>query len=332
MTAAISATVLAWAVHCGVKHIRVKTSGGLLMNHIRFLKYLDEVARTGSIRQAAERLHIAPSAVNRRIQDLEEELGTPLFERLPRGVRLNAAGELFVGYIRSRSAHLDQVRSEIEDLKGLRRGMVKLIASQAMAPSFLPKAIANFRQSHPLVAIQAHIGDHLQAVRALREFETDLALVVNLEPEPDIERMAEFEQKLVAIMHRDHPLSQMPELRIRDCVNYPLVLPEQDIASRQLLDQFLVGSSIKFRPLVESNSFEFMRGYLYHEQAVTFQIAIGAVTEHDALVVKEISDKRFPKGQLVLASLRNRQLPVVAYVFAEHLRTALAAEPSVAFN
>lgn len=293
------------------------------MNHLRFLKYLDEVARVGSIRQAAERLHIAPSAVNRRIQDLEQELGTPLFERLPRGVRLTAAGELFVAYIRSRSAQLDQVRSEIEDLQGLRRGSVKLVASQALAPAFLPKAVADFRASHPLVAVQARIGDHVQAVQALRDFEIDLALVFNLAPEADIERIAEFEQKLVATMHRDHPLAKRSELRIHECCNYPLVLPVRDIGGRQLLDRFLARSSTKFRPVVESNSFEFMRGYLYHEQAISFQIAIGAVTDGGALVSREIADRGFPKGQLVLASLRNRQLPVIAYAFAEHMRAAL---------
>jgi DNA-binding transcriptional LysR family regulator len=296
------------------------------MNHLRFLNYLDEVARAGSFRQAAEKLHIAPSAVIRRIQDLEEELGTPLFERLPRGVRLNAAGELFVAYIRTRSAQLDQVRSEIEDLQGLRRGQLKLVASQALAPAFLPKTIASFRGHHPLVQVQARIGDHLQAVQALRDFETDLALVFNLDSEPDIERLGEFEQKLVATMHRDHPLAQKAELKIRDCMDYPLVLPGREIGGRQLLDRFLARSSVKLRPVVESNSFEFMRGYLYHEQAITFQIAIGAVTDGDALVAREISDRGFPKGLLVLASLRGRQLPVIAHAFAEHLRAALAAD------
>jgi DNA-binding transcriptional LysR family regulator len=296
------------------------------MNHLRFLNYLDEVARAGSFRQAAEKLHIAPSAVIRRIQDLEEELGTPLFERLPRGVRLNAAGELFVAYIRTRSAQLDQVRSEIEDLQGLRRGQLKLVASQALAPAFLPKTIAGFRGHHPLVQVQARIGDHLQAVQALRDFETDLALVFNLDSEPDIERLGEFEQKLVATMHRDHPLAQKAELKIRDCMDYPLVLPGREIGGRQLLDRFLARSSVKLRPVVESNSFEFMRGYLYHEQAITFQIAIGAVTDGDALVAREISDRGFPKGLLVLASLRGRQLPVIAHAFAEHLRAALAAD------
>ena len=289
------------------------------MNHLRFLSYVDEVARVGSIRQAADRLHIAPSAVNRRILDIEEELGTPLFERLPRGVRLTAAGELFVAYIRSRSAQLEQVRSEIEDLQGLRRGSVKVVASQALAPAFLPKAVATFRASHPQVTVQVSIADHLQAIRSLRNFESDLALVFNLAPDSDIECIAEIEQKLVATMHRNHPLANKRDLRLRDCMEYPLVLPIRDLGGRQLLEQFLSRGSIKLRPVVESNSFEFMRGYLNYEQGISFQIAIGAVTEGDELVAREISDRGFPRGQLILASLRGRQLPVIAHAFAEGL-------------
>src|ERR1700710_342635 len=112
------------------------------MNHLRFLKYIDEVARVCSIRAAAERLHVAPSAVNRRLLDIEQELGTPIFERLPRGMRLTAAGELFIHYVRDRAAALEQVRSKIEELKGLHRGTIKVAVSQALAPSFLPRAIA----------------------------------------------------------------------------------------------------------------------------------------------------------------------------------------------
>ena len=295
------------------------------MNHLRFLGYVDEVARAGSIRQAADRLHIAPSAVNRRILDIEEELGTPLFERLPRGMRLTAAGELFVAYIRSRSAQLEQVRSEIEDLQGLRRGSVKVVASQALAPTFLPRAVASFRATHPQVGVQVSIADHLKAVRSLRNFETDLALVFNLAPDSDIDRLAEIEQKLMAIMHRSHPLAHKSELRLRDCLEYPLIMPIRDLGSRQLIEQFLVRSSIKLRPAVESNSFEFMRGYLSYEQGISFQIAIGAVTEGDELVAREVTDRGFPRGQLVLASLRGRQLPVIAHAFAEDLIKTLNA-------
>ena len=58
------------------------------MKHLRILEYVDEVARSGSIRKAADQLNVTASAVNRRIMDLEEELGARLFERRPRGVRV----------------------------------------------------------------------------------------------------------------------------------------------------------------------------------------------------------------------------------------------------
>src|SRR5690606_2975854 len=195
------------------------------MNHLRFLRYVDEVARTGSVRQAAERLHVAPSAVIRRIQDLEEELGTAIFERLPRGMRLTSAGELFVAYIRSRTADLERVRSEIEELQGMRRGVVRIACSQALSPSFLPRSVAFFREDHPRVAFQVRVADRVQAMNALRAFEADLAVVFDLAPGSDIERLGEYEQKLMAMMHCDHPLATRTSLRLRDCTAYPLALP-----------------------------------------------------------------------------------------------------------
>jgi len=295
------------------------------MNHLRFLKYFDEVVRAGSIRQAAEALHVAPSAVNRRIQDLEEELGVPLFERLPRGMRLTAAGELFVQYVRGRASALDQVRSEIEELKGLRRGSVKVLSSQALAPQFMPRLVAHFRRAHPLVEFQVTIGDQVQALRALRAFETDLALVFNLAPEPDLHIAAQFEQKLLAIMHASHPLAQRPGgVRLRECMDYPLVLPNREAGGRRLLERFLVRSSLKMRAVVESNSFEFLRGCLHHENAISFQIAIGAVSDGGQLVSREITDRHFPGGHLVLAHLRGRQLPVVAHAFMVEAIAALS--------
>jgi DNA-binding transcriptional LysR family regulator len=291
------------------------------MNHLRLLRYVDEVARVGSIRQAAERLHVAPSAVNRRIQDIEDELGTPIFERLPRGMRLTAAGELFVRYIRGRAADLERVRSEIEELQGLRRGSVRLVASQALAPRFLPTVIRDFRETHPLVGFDVRIGDHVQAAAALRSLETDLALVFNLAPEADIERTSVVEQKLMAIMHAEHPLARngASTLRMRDCADYPVVLPNRDTGGRQLLERFLARSSTKLHAMVESNSFEFLRGCLDDRQSISFQMSIGAETDDRVIVARDIEDRGFPKGELVMASLRGRQLPVIAYAFAEFL-------------
>ena len=122
------------------------------MKHLRILRYVDEVARTGSIRKAADQLNVTASAVNRRIMDLEEELGAQLFERRPRGVRLTAAGEVFVHYLREQDGGVERMKSQIEDLKGLRRGTVRIACSQALALDFLPREIAAFRARHPMVS------------------------------------------------------------------------------------------------------------------------------------------------------------------------------------
>ncbi len=147
------------------------------MRHLRLLRYVDEVARAGSIRKAAERLNLTASALNRRVQDIEEDLGTRIFERLPRGVRLNAAGELLIRHIRGQLADMSRVKSQIEDLSGFRRGTVSIACSQALAYDLLPSAIAAYRSEFPLVEFQVKVRDHGDALRALADFEVDLALV-----------------------------------------------------------------------------------------------------------------------------------------------------------
>ena len=112
--------------------------------------------------------------------------------------------------------------------------------------------------------------------------------------------------------------------RLRDCADYPVVLPNRDTGGRQLLERFLARSSIRMPAMVESNSFEFLRGCLLDRQSISFQMAIGAPTDDRDFVAREIEDRGFPRGELVLASLRGRQLPVIAYAFAEFLRKRLA--------
>ena len=146
------------------------------MKHLRILNYVDEVARSGSIRKAAGRLNVTASAVNRRIADLEDELGLPLFDRRPRGVRLTAAGEVFVHYLRGQNGEVERMKSQIEDFKGLRRGTVRIACSQALALDFLPRQIAEFRKTHPLVSFDVQVVDHEWAMAALAAYEVDLVI------------------------------------------------------------------------------------------------------------------------------------------------------------
>ena len=130
------------------------------MRHLLTYRYIDAVSKSGSIRKAAEDLNITPSALNRRIQAFEEELGTPVFERLPRGVRLNTVGELLIQHIRGQMSDLERLKSRIADLEGIRRGHVSIACSQALLPYFLPRQIARYRRQHPAVGLNPLLNIH----------------------------------------------------------------------------------------------------------------------------------------------------------------------------
>lgn len=295
------------------------------MKHLRILDYVDEVARAKSIRKAAETLNVTASAVNRRIADLEIELGAPLFERLPRGVRLTSAGEVFVNYLRKQNGEVERMKSHIEDLKGLRRGTIRLACSQALALEFLPKAIADFRKTHPLVEFDVKVVDHEYAMTALANFEVDLILVYRPPYMANFHPLITLEQRLVVLMEKGHPLAEKRKVRLRDCAAYPVALAERSIGGRQLLEDAVTRSGVKFKIAAESNSFEMLRGLVIHAGMISFQIRIGTMPEGNKLgiVARDIDDRDVPSANLVFGRLRDRNLPVATAVFAERVIASL---------
>lgn len=295
------------------------------MRHLRFLRYMDEVARTGSIRRAAERLNVTPSALNRRIMDLEEELDAKLLERRPRGVQLSAAGEVFVAYLREQLADAERMRSQIEDLRGLKRGTVKIACSQALAHDFLPQQIAAFRKRYPLMNFEVSVADHERAVALLTAYEVDLVLVFRPPFVGSLRLLTTLPQRLVALLPADHPLAARTSLRLSDCTGYALALAERSTGGRQMIEESIARSGLRFSVAAECNSFEMLRGLVAHCGMISFQIELGALPAAmpPGIVVRQIDD--LAGADMVLAQLRGRSLPLAGAQFAEHLTKALRA-------
>jgi DNA-binding transcriptional LysR family regulator len=253
--------------------------------------------------------------------DLEEELGAALFERRPRGVRLTAAGEVFVNYLRQQDGDVERMKSQIEDLKGMRRGTVRIACSQALALEFLPRQIGEFRKRHPLVSFNVKVSDHDQAMAALASYEVDLALVFRPPFLANFQPLMSLEQRLVAVMSAEHPLAGRRAIRLRDCAAYPVALPDRTIGGRQLLDEVLARSRISIQLAAESNSFEMLRGLVLEANLISFQIRIGTMPAGNklGLVARDIDDRDVPRASLVFGQLRARNLPIPAAIFAERL-------------
>jgi DNA-binding transcriptional LysR family regulator len=312
-------------LHSPVLFFATLKETALSLQYLKIFRYIDAVARAGSIRKAAESLFITASALDRRVQDLEQELGAHLFERHARGMRLTAAGEIFVHHIRAQQADFDRVRTEIEHLKGLRRGVVSVSASQAMAYSMLPEIMNRFRQSNPGVAFAISICDHSAVLKALREFEADLGVVYNVQKAPDITTLLDIEQRLCVVMAETHPLAKADKIRMSDCMSYPLALPDASLGGRLLLEAFFAKSSLKPNTVLESNSFELLRHFVRSNDAVTFQIQIGTALgcAKDGVIARHIDDFGLSRQPLSVVQLKGRPLPLPALRFMDVLRDAL---------
>jgi DNA-binding transcriptional LysR family regulator len=295
------------------------------MRHLKLLTHVVEVARMGSIRKAAEHLNLTPSAMNRRIQDLEVEVGTPLFERRPRGVKLTTAGEMFIRYARSQIADAGRMKSHVEDLRGLRRGPVLIACSQALALDFLALRIAHFQQQHSKVTFDCKVMDHDRALAALAAYDVDLALIYRPTMWPTLRVIASVPQRLVAIVRSDHPFAGRKSVRLSECAEYPVALPDRTLSGRQILDEVTTRRELRFNIMAESNSFEMLRGLVFRGNMISFQIEIGAPSEDlgIGLVGCPVDTRDVPAADLVLCQLRGRGLSVAAATFAEILAKSL---------
>jgi DNA-binding transcriptional LysR family regulator len=282
----------------------------------RLFAYVDAVARYGSIRKAAEALHIVSSALNRRILDLEADLGSPLFERLPRGVRPTAAGELFIDYVRRSMRELERVETQIEGLRGLLQGRVRIAVAESVTGHMLPTAIARFHERHPNVAFHVSMGGPKDMIDLLTTDAVDLILTHDAPERPDVTTIASVHQPFCALVAPDHPLASRTSIALRDCVGYRVAMPDTTLAARTLMDLALMSASFKLEPALVSNSVEMTRTFARYNHAICFQFRIAGNPDPSGMVAIPLTDPPFERGRLLLAVRRNRVLPVAAGAFA----------------
>lgn len=302
------------------------------MHAIHPLAFVDAIARAGSIRKAAEGLAITSTALNRRLLALEEELGVPVFERRPRGVRLSTAGELLIHHLRGQAADFEKFKGQIADLRGERRGHVSIACSQAFLPYFLPRQIGQYRRDHPGVTFGARVRDRAAAEAALVDLTADLALVFEPVRLSEVQMLATARQSIHAVMAADHPLAGRETVRLRDCAGFAVALPTAAYGVRHLIDLALRRSNIALQVAIEADSFDFLRHYPREEPVLSFQIPIGLPEDRvpgsllaDGLISRPVDGRDMPEGRLYLCQLRNRALPVAAAKFAAQLERAMDA-------
>ncbi|MEO4001866.1 LysR family transcriptional regulator [Mesorhizobium sp. CAU 1732] len=220
---------------------------------------MDAVAKRGSIRSAAEWLRIAPSAVDRQILLAEKELGVALFDRVPQGLRLTSAGEHLVYSLRRWQREFDTLRVEIDNIQGLQSGKITLAVAEAMGNDLMAALLQEFHQLYPKVTITIHVVGAGGVREMVLSGHADLGLTYM----PTAYRVMRVEHSIALtpglVVLATHELASRSEIRLRDCRELPLILPDETLRIRGSLDAALAANGVTLQAIATSNNFGLMK-------------------------------------------------------------------------
>ena len=232
-------------------------------------RMVDIVARSGSVRKASELVNSASSAVNRQILNLEAEYDAPLFTRHPRGMRLTEAGEMVAETVRRWQAEDQQLREEIQVLRG-RAGHIRIGIMECLAASYLPSLHTKIQAAGEMVALEVKVGGTNDLARQLKTGDLDLAITFNMPSEFGFKALYEAKMELGAVMRPDHELANLNPVPREALNQFPLILADQSLTIAPVVQSMLVQSRMSTEAIAKSNSVTVIKSLLKQGDCVSF--------------------------------------------------------------
>jgi len=203
---------------------------------LRDLRYFEAIAETGHLGHAAEKVFRSQPALTGCVRRLEAALGTPLFERVGRGIRLTAAGEALAKRARSlRVAAEDTVR-EISEVGAGVSGHVRIGVLPTLARFLMPPLCRAFLQDAPGVTLRTLIAQNDVLSSQLEAGDLDVILTTAVRASEGIENHAVLEDEAVVIASRNHPIFER-KVRLQDLLSYRWVLAPPSVGTRQWFER-----------------------------------------------------------------------------------------------
>lgn len=281
-------------------------------------RYFEKVARLGSIREAADILHVAPSAISRQIAQLELEYDVELFERQARGMRLTPAGELVLDSARTLLDSMDLARSSIDDLLGLKRGHIRLWSVEGMVSDFVYPVLSEFSKAHPAVTFDLMMASSDSLLDRLLDDDADLIVAFNLPAHRHITSLAQIQDSLVVVSHPEHELAGTTAISLREAVQWPIALPDQTFGMRHLINQVALTAKVDLFPALVTNSIESLRSFARIGMGLSILTthSVRNDVERGLLTSMPLREKKLRAARVDICVRRERQLPAAARALA----------------
>ena len=237
---------------------------------LRDLRYFEAIADSGHVGRAARALHRTQPTLTGAVRRLEERLGTRLFEKAGRGIRLTAAGEALHARARSLRIAADEAEREVADIGRGHSGLVRIGMVPTAARFLLPQLCRRFLAESPGIAFRSTIANNDVLRAALKAAELDVTVSFAAAGDDDVASHPLFHDECVVVARRGHPVfRRRPALR--DLLRYGWVMAGPSVATREWLDQAFRNRGLPPpRVQVETNQVLFLPSLIEENDLLSF--------------------------------------------------------------
>lgn len=271
--------------------IGIAYDGGMELRHLRYFSAVADALHFG---RAARRIHVSQPTLSQQIRQLEEELGTPLFERAKSGVRLTQAGELFRTYASRALEDVDAGKVAVGALRGLTTGALRVGYPPSMRGVVVP-ALAAVLRRHPGLALSAEEAVVRRVERRLADGKLDVGLAYSPARLPDLDAEAVFDSRLALVVAKGHALAGADSVGARQLADEPVALLSRGLRVRARVDAWFAAMRIAPHIALESNAVGTVLAIVRAGLAVTV-LPEPRLSEAEKLVVKRLSPA--PRSEL----------------------------------
>ena len=276
------------------------------------LRTLRKVAEHGSFSRAATELGYTQSAVSQQIAALEDEVGLSLLNRAVRPVELTDAGRTLNEHATRVLEHLAAAEAELDAVRGLRTGRLRLTAFPSAFSTFLPTAIAKFRRRHPDVTIELTEAEPDTATALLRTGEADLAIVYD--PPDGLEVIPLLEDEHRALLPARHPLAARRELTVAALAGEAWIVPRSTGPARGYrarLDALCAEAGFAPRIALETDDLQAVQAFVAAGLGVALAHDLTMPLRRHNVAVRPLSGPRLTR-QVAAVAMPGRRTPPAA--------------------
>lgn len=288
---------------------------------VRDLQIFLSVAKHLNYTRAGEEINLSQPSVSVRMQRLEHDLGTKLFEQLGKKIALTEAGNLLIPFANRVIGMMNDARDSIAELQGLERGSLRIGASTTPGMYVIPRAIAEFKQLHPKIQTHLSVKDTRQIEEGILKNEYDLGFVGGHLVGDDLEVEQWMTDDLILIVPLGHRLATKSTVTPRDLASEKFIIREQGSATRMVVSTHFKRCGITSDAVMEMTNPESIKKAVQNGLGVAFISAFAVETELQAKTLVAVKVKNLEiHRQLRIVHRKNKHLSRAAQTFIEVAR------------